>query len=118
MPVIHVKSTSTVAAALLAVGVCLGAPAKAEDAQMFNITIRNHTFDPAEVHVPAGKPIILVVKNADSTVEEFESKKLKVEKIIPGGQSGAIRLRPLAVGEYPFVGELHEDTATGTIIAE
>ena len=95
-----------------------GAPARAEDAQVFNITIKDHKFDPAELHVPAGKPIILVVKNADETAEEFESSALKVEKIIAGGQKGTLRLRPLAAGSYPFQGEFHSDTANGKVIAE
>ena len=91
---------------------------QAEEAQVFTITIKDHKFDPAEVRVPAGKPVILVVKNADATAEEFESSTLKVEKIIPGGQQGTVRLRPLAVGSYAFIGEFHSDTANGRVIAE
>jgi plastocyanin len=106
------------AAALAAALLLPGAPVRAEDAQVFTITIKDHKFDPAEVHVPAGKPVILVVKNADQTAEEFESSSLKVEKIIAGGQQGTVRLRPLAVGSYDFFGEFHEDTANGKIVAE
>jgi plastocyanin len=108
----------SVAAAFAAVLLMSGVPARAEDAQMFTITIKDHKFDPAEVHVPAGKPVILVVKNADATAEEFESSALKVEKIIPGGQQGTVRLRPLPVGSYDFIGEFHSDTANGKVIAE
>jgi plastocyanin len=109
----------TAAAAAFAVALLLqGVSARADDAQMFTITIKDHKFDPAEVHVPAGKPIILVVKNADQTAEELESSSLKVEKIIAGGQQGTVRLRPLAAGSYDFFGEFHEDTAQGKIIAE
>lgn len=107
-----------VAAAFAAALLLQGVAAHADDAQMFTITIKDHKFDPAEVHVPAGKPVILVVKNADQTAEEFESSPLKVEKIIAGGQQATIRLRPLAAGSYEFVGEFHEDTAKGTIVAE
>jgi hypothetical protein len=106
------------AAALAAALLLPGAPVLAEDAQIVTITIKDHKFDPAEVHVPAGKPVILVVKNADQTAEEFESSSLKIEKIIAGGQQGTVRLRPLAVGSYGFFGEFHEDTANGKIIAE
>ena len=111
---LSISATAAVAAVLLMSGV----PAKAEDAQVFTITIKDHKFDPAEVRVPAGKPVILVVKNADATAEEFESSTLKVEKIIPGGQQGTVRLRPLAVGSYAFIGEFHSDTANGKVIAE
>ena len=109
---------SILTAAAFTSALLLGAPVRAEDAQVFNITIKDHKFDPAELHVPAGKPIILVVKNADETAEEFESSALKVEKVIAGGQQGTVRLRPLAAGSYAFVGEFHEDTASGKIIAE
>ena len=105
-------------AAVLAAPVFAGTQARAEDAHVFNITIKDHKFDPAEVRIPAGKPVILVVKNDDPTAEEFESSALKVEKIIAGGQQGTIRLPPLAAGTYSFVGEFHKDTAKGTVIAE
>ena len=107
-----------VAAAFGTLLLIAGTPAQAEEAQVFTITIKDHKFDPAEVRVPAGKPVILVVKNADATAEEFESSTLKVEKIIPGGQQGTVRLRPLAVGSYAFIGEFHSDTANGSVVAE
>ncbi len=115
---IRPKPVPAMAAAVAAAMLLLSLPAQAEDAQIFNLTIKDHKFDPAELHVPAGKPIIIVVKNTDATAEEFESSALKVEKIIPGGQQGTIRLRPLAVGSYSFVGEFHEDSAKGTLIVE
>jgi len=84
----------------------------------FSILIRNHKFDPAELHVPAGQKIKLVVRNEDKTAEEFESKPLKREKIIQGGTTAIISLGPLKPGSYPFAGEYHEDSAKGVIIAE
>ena len=38
--------------------------------------------------------------------------------MIAGGKSGVVRLRPLDKGSYPFVGEYHDDTAKGVVIAE
>ena len=118
MRLIGSKLSVLTAAAFASALLLQGAPARAEDAQVFNLTIKDHKFDPVELHVPAGKPIILVVKNADETAEEFESSALKVEKIIAGGQQGTVRLRPLAAGSYAFVGEFHQDTASGKIITE
>jgi Cupredoxin-like domain len=60
----------------------------------------------------------LTVVNDDPTPEEFESKLLKVEKVIAGKSKGIVRIGPLKPGKYPFVGEYHEDIAKGTIIAE
>jgi hypothetical protein len=58
------------------------------------------------------------VHNQDATAEEFDSSALKTEKVIAGGSTGTVRLRPLGAGKYPFMGEYHADTAQGVVIAE
>ena len=50
--------------------------------------------------------------------KEFESKILKIEKVVPPGQTLKIRVRSLKPGTYPFVGDFHQATAKGRIIAE
>jgi hypothetical protein len=87
-------------------------------AQEFTITIKDHKFTPDEIRVPADKRVIINVINEDATPEEFESKPLKVEKVIPGKSKGVVRIGPLKAGRYPFIGEFHEATAKGVIIAE
>lgn len=82
------------------------------------LSIKNHLFEPAELKVPAGQRIKLVVHNRDSTAEEFESPALSREKIIPAGAKVSIFIGPLKPGRYAFVGEHHEATAKGTIVAE
>ena len=82
------------------------------------LTIENNKFSPDEIRVKAGAPFVLVVTNKDTTPEEFESKTLKIEKVIPGGKTMKIRIPSLKQGTYPFVGEFHEATAKGKIIAE
>jgi plastocyanin len=92
--------------------------ARAEDLMNIDVSIRDHRFTPAEIHVPAGKPVTLTIKNEDSTAEEFDSLALKLEKVIVGGRTATLRLRPLGAGRYPFMGEYHSDTAQGIVIAE
>jgi plastocyanin len=82
------------------------------------VTIEKNRFQPSEIKVKAGAPFVLVVTNKDATPEEFESKELRIEKIIPAGKTLKIRVRALKAGTYPFVGEYHEATAKGRIIAE
>jgi len=94
------------------------APAIADEVLNIDVTIKDHRFAPAEIHVPAGKPTQLTIKNEDSTPEEFDSTALKVEKVIAGGRSATVRLRPLATGRFPFMGEYHADTAQGVVISE
>ncbi len=79
------------------------------------IIIQNHKFEPAIVKVPKGYKIKLVIYNNDETIEEFESKDLKREKIIPAGTHARIMIAPLEVGEYKFYGEFHEETAQGIL---
>jgi plastocyanin len=90
----------------------------AEEPGTIEVTIKDHRFSPAEIHVPVGKPVILRITNADTTVEEFDSSALKVEKVIAGGTYGTVRLRPLGAGRYPFMGEYHAETAKGVVISE
>jgi plastocyanin len=80
--------------------------------------VKDHKFSPAEIKVPASTPIKLTIQNLDATAEEFESHPLGVEKVIAGNASATIRLKALDKGSYAFVGEYHEDTAKGTLIAE
>ena len=96
----------------------LAAGAFAADPPEIAITIEKNRFQPDEIRVKAGTPFVLVVTNKDVTPEEFESKELRIEKVIPGGKTLKIRVRALKAGTYPFVGEYHEATAKGRIIAE
>jgi plastocyanin domain-containing protein len=101
---------STVAAIILAPG--------SLRAQDVTITIKNHRFTPSEVKVPANKRVQITVVNDDPTPEEFESREMKVEKVIPGKSKGVVRIGPLPPGRYPFFGEFNEATAKGVVIAE
>jgi len=99
-------------AAFLAMG---AAAARADD---YVLTIKDHRFTPTEIKIPANKRVQITVVNDDATPEEFESKEMKVEKVIPGKSKGLVRVGPLKPGRYPFFGEFHEATAKGTLIAE
>jgi plastocyanin len=82
------------------------------------LVIRDHKFEPAELRVPAGKKIKLVIDNQDATAEEFESHALKREKVIPGKSKVPVFIGPLKPGRYPFEGEYNAKTAKGVVIAE
>jgi plastocyanin len=91
--------------------------ANAQDAT-FSITIKDHKFEPSTVTVPAGKKFKLIVKNLDTTPEEFESSDLHREKVIAGGKEAVIALGPLKAGTYRFIGEFNPKTAQGTLVAQ
>lgn len=83
-----------------------------------SLTIKDHKFLPAEIHVKADTPSEFTIVNKDATVEEFDSASLKVEKVVSGNAAGTVRVRPLAPGRYPFMGEFHADSAQGVVVAE
>jgi len=109
------KRTSIVkhglALAVLALGLLALTPVlKAEDAVTLNIAMKDHKFQPAELHAPAGKPITIVVKNLDPAPAEFESNMLRVEKVVTGGGTITMRIRPLEPGRYRFFDDFHPST--------
>jgi plastocyanin len=85
---------------------------------VFTIQIKNHRFEPAELTVPAGKKVKLLVENLDATPEEFESHELNREKVIAGNSKATIYIGPLSAGKYPFFGEFNEATAQGVILVK
>jgi hypothetical protein len=91
-------------------------PAPAADE--FTLTVADHRFTPEEIKVSAGKPFVLVVANKDKTAEEFESHDLRIEKVVPAGKTVRISVKALKPGTYAFIGEFHEKTAKGRIVAE
>ncbi len=118
MIVLQQNGKRMLAAAILIAFAGACSAARAEETFSASITIRGHKFEPAELHVPAGKRILLTVVNADPLSEEFDSSALKVEKVIAGNSEGIVRIAPLKPGSYDFVGEYHEETAKGRVIAE
>jgi hypothetical protein len=106
-----------IAAAALALGLGFGWGA-ASAAETYALIIKDHKFDPAELKIPADKAATLIVKNLDATPEEFESKPLRIEKVVPANSEATFQLRPLKPGRYKFFGEFHEDSAKGEVVVE
>ena len=103
-------------AAAIAVSLLLTFSAYAQDFEA-HLTIREHKFEPAELTVPAGQKIKLLVENQDATPEEFESNELNREKIVVGKGTITVFLGPLDAGRYPFFGDFHQETAQGVLVA-
>jgi plastocyanin len=110
--------TRLILPALFALAALIAAPARAEDAPSFTLTLKDHKFDPAELEVPKGTKIKLVVKNLDPTPEEFESSDLKREKVVAGHSEITLSVGPLQPGRYAFYGEFNEKTAQGALVVK
>ncbi len=103
-------------ALLLLAGLLIG-PAAAQQAVNLTISVKGHKFQPTELSAPANVPIVLRVKNLDSTPMEFESVTLRVEKVVTGNGEGVIRIRPLASGRYNFFDDFNQQ-ATGVLVVK
>src|SRR5690242_8711344 len=101
--------------AIVVAGLWSVGAARADD---YVLTIKDHRFTPEEIKVPADQRVMITVVNDDVTPEEFDSSALKVEKVVAGKSKGVVRIGPLKPGRYPFIGEYHEATAKGVVIAE
>jgi hypothetical protein len=104
------------AAATLLVGLFAAGPSRAQEVPV--LEFRQHRFVPARIEVPANVKFRLMVKNNDDTADEFESRELNREKLVPPGQTITVFLGPLAPGEYKFFGDFHQDTAQGVMVAK
>ena len=103
----------------LAIAIGMGAPvAVAEEATKISLTLKDHKFLPAEPTAPAGKPIVIEVENQDKTPAEFESKALRVEKVVPGGGKISVQVRALPAGRYRFFDDYHESTTEGFLVTQ
>ena len=82
----------------------------------FALVIEQHRFTPAELVVPSGQRLRLVIENKDATPEEFESYELNREKIVTPGSKVAVFVGPLKPGRYEFFGDFNPKTARGCLV--
>ena|ERR1039457_917690 len=95
-------------ALVLALGILAITPAISAEPE-FVIQIKNHQFIPAELRVPAGEKVQIIVDNQDDTPEEFESYSLNREKHVPAKSRITLFIGPLAAGRYVYQGEDRTD---------
>ena len=114
----NVLAGGALVAALFAASGALTSHARADDAVSIELTLKGHAFTPAEPTAPAGKPLTITLTNMDPTPAEFESKKLKFEKIVAAGGKITVNVRPLEAGRYKFVDDYHEDTSVGYVVVQ
>lgn len=111
------KFRSMLAAVALG-GAFVAAPAVAQEGPTIVLTVKDHRFDQTQPKAVANKPFTIVVRNQDQTAMEFESKSLRVEKVIPGGAEASFKIRALAPGRYKFEDEFHDKTSKGELVVE
>lgn len=103
-------------AIVVAVLLLISAGAVAAEPPAVTITLRDHQFVPAEVPVPAGVKVELIVHNAQTVAAEFESDSLHREKIIQPGGRASVFVGPLKPGRYEFYDDFNQATR-GVLVA-
>jgi plastocyanin len=104
----------------LAAVIAVAAPGTAfsDDEPQFTIEMKDGVITPDRLTVPAGKTVKITVKNTGSSPAEFESRRLRKERVISPGAETQVVLKGLPAGEYSFFDEFHSDAKPGVIIAE
>ena len=92
--------------------------AQGQDVAQFSIVAKDGKLEPSELVVPVGKKIKIDISNEGKTPIEFESKALKIEKVLAPGARSSVTINPLKAGEYAFFDEFHPQTSKGKIIAK
>lgn len=66
------------------------------------VDIKNSTFEPDQVTVPAGRPARFVIKNRDLTVHTFTIEELGIDvKVLPGSEE-LVELPSPPAGTYAY----------------
>lgn len=103
----------SVAAALLA----LSAPLAHADDPTFHVTFENGKIEPLRIEVPAKTRLRLELINKGDTPAEFESKPLRLEKVLAPHSQSVLVIRTLDPGEYPFFDDFHPDAPPAVVVA-
>jgi hypothetical protein len=104
-------------AAVCAIAMLQVSPSQAQQAVEVQVTYSKGQFQPGEISAPADKPITVRVKNLDAKAMEFESKSLRVEKVVAANSEGVISVRALKPGRYEFYDDFNEK-ARGALIVQ
>ena len=104
-------------AAICAIAMLPVSPSQAQQATEVQVTYSNGQFQPSELRAPADKPITVRVKNLDTKAMEFESKSLRVEKVVAAKSEGVINVRALKPGRYEFYDDFNEK-ARGALVVQ
>jgi len=72
----------------------------AQDApQRIEITAKRFSYDPGEITLKKGQPVVLVLKSAD-VAHGFRLSELKIDAQIPAGGTKEIHVTPQRTGEF------------------
>lgn len=106
-------------AAALTLSMSVG-PASAEELKTYDLELKDGVVTPNRLEVEAGTTFKIVIRNAGTKPAEFESLRLRKEKVLGPGVTSFVVIRRLSPGTYEFYDEfsIDKDTAHGVIVAK
>ncbi|WP_336368602.1 cupredoxin domain-containing protein [Marinobacter sp. C2H3] len=101
----------------LVAGLALATPALA-DMPSYDLELKDGTLTPQTIEVKAGEKFKLNLNNTGNSPVEFESSRLRQEKVLGPGAKSFVVIPALKAGEYEFIDEFHMPDAKGKIVAK
>jgi cupredoxin-like protein len=108
MAVAHMMIRKVMLAAVCGMAALAVSPSQAQQATEIQLNYSKGQFQPTEVRAPADKPVTFRIKNLDGKAMEFESKSLRVEKVVAANSEGIVNVRALKPGRYEFYDDFNE----------
>ena len=84
----------------------------------YDLELNDGKLNPQIFEVKAGERFRLNLHNTGQGPAEFESPRLRQEKVLAPGVESFVVIPPLKKGEYEFFDEFHLPDAKGRIIAQ
>jgi hypothetical protein len=95
-----------------------GAVARAQETPTFRVTFENGKIEPLRIEIPARTRVRFELVNKGDTPAEFESKPLRLEKVLAPHSQSVLVIRTLDPGEYPFFDDFHPDAPQAVVVAK
>jgi len=113
--------TVTPAATVAATRTASPAASPAAAATTVKVVMKDNSFDPKSINVPAGKEITFELDNQGQAIHDMSVKiddKIPASANIRGGQKGTLKLTFAKAGTYDFMCGFHPAEMTGKITAQ
>jgi heme/copper-type cytochrome/quinol oxidase subunit 2 len=117
MSAVHMMMRKLISPAVCSIVMLVVSPSQAQQATEIQVSYSKGQFQPSELRAPADKPVTFRVKNLDAKAMEFESKSLRVEKVVAANSEGVINVRALKPGRYEFYDDFN-DKARGALTVQ
>lgn len=103
---------------LIIISVLTVSQAMAAEKYTVKLEMNNGDLIPRVLEVPAKTIIRIEISNTGTEPAEFESTKLRKEKVLAPGASSVVVIAPLKPGTYTFFDDFHLSHPNGEIIAK